>query len=47
MTCMLLDVAPGPFDTSSPLTVILVAMFAIAVIGIALWALFRKRPPRA
>lgn len=44
----LLDIAPGPAPSDlSPTTLIIVIVVALLLIAVALWALLRKRPPRA
>lgn len=44
---MLLDVAPGPLDSSSPVALIVAVVLAVVIIAIIIWAVLRKRPPRA
>lgn len=42
-----LDIPPGPVVSDSATTVVIVIVVALLIIAGALWAILRKRPPRA
>lgn len=43
----LLDIPPGPAVSGSTGTIVIVVVVALLIIAGALWAILRKRPPRA